>query len=144
MPAANLHRSAAERRATESRRNQMPTSSANPRERPALLGGDPVFPNGPPDWPPNDPAVALAIARAVADGSWGKYQGGHCDRLVARLCEYHGCEHAVLCSSGTAAIELALRGLKVGEGDEVVLAAYDFKANFQNVLTVGAVPVLVD
>jgi len=49
-----------------------------------------------------------------------------------------------LCSSGTAAVELALRGLKVGEGDEVILAAYDFKANFQNVLCVGATAVLVD
>jgi dTDP-4-amino-4,6-dideoxygalactose transaminase len=56
----------------------------------------------------------------------------------------HDCDHAVLCASGTAAIELALRGLKVGPGDEVILAAYDFKGNFQDVLTVGATPVLVD
>jgi dTDP-4-amino-4,6-dideoxygalactose transaminase len=50
----------------------------------------------------------------------------------------------ILCSSGTAAVELALRGLKVGDGDEIVMAAYDFKSNFANVLTVGATPVLVD
>jgi dTDP-4-amino-4,6-dideoxygalactose transaminase len=50
----------------------------------------------------------------------------------------------VPCSSGTAAVELALRGLGVGPGDEVILAAYDYKANFQDVLTVGATPVLVD
>jgi dTDP-4-amino-4,6-dideoxygalactose transaminase len=49
-----------------------------------------------------------------------------------------------LCSSGTAAVELALRGLKVGDGDEVVMAAYDFKSNYTNILTVGATPVLVD
>jgi dTDP-4-amino-4,6-dideoxygalactose transaminase len=50
----------------------------------------------------------------------------------------------ILCSSGTAAVELALRALKVGDGDEVVMAAYDFKSNFTNVLTIGATPVLVD
>ena len=47
-------------------------------------------------------------------------------------------------ASGTAAVELALRGLKIGAGDEVLLSAYDFKGNFQNILTVGAMPVLVD
>ena len=45
---------------------------------------------------------------------------------------------------GTAAIELALRGLGVGPGDEVILAAYDFEANFKNVLALGATPVLID
>ncbi|MGV2342127.1 MAG UNVERIFIED_CONTAM: aminotransferase class V-fold PLP-dependent enzyme [Planctomycetaceae bacterium] len=52
----------------------------------------------------------------------------------------------VLCSSGTAAMELALRGCRVGQsaGDEVVLCAYDFKSNFINVLLVGGKPVLVD
>jgi perosamine synthetase len=39
---------------------------------------------------------------------------------------------------------MALRGLKVGDGDEVVLAAYDFRGNMQDVLCVGATPVLVD
>jgi dTDP-4-amino-4,6-dideoxygalactose transaminase len=41
-------------------------------------------------------------------------------------------------------VELGLRGVGVKAGDEVVLAAYDFKANFTNVLTLGAIPVLVD
>jgi dTDP-4-amino-4,6-dideoxygalactose transaminase len=42
------------------------------------------------------------------------------------------------------AIELALRGLNVGPGDEVVMSAFDFKSNFQNILTVGATPVLIE
>src|SRR5262249_27521235 len=42
------------------------------------------------------------------------------------------------------AVELALRALKVGPGDEVVLAAYDYPGNFLSVHAVGAHPVLVD
>jgi dTDP-4-amino-4,6-dideoxygalactose transaminase/thiol-disulfide isomerase/thioredoxin len=80
----------------------------------------------------------------AVDGSWGRYHGPHCEALSRRLSELHGVRHVHLCGSGTAAVELALRGLKIGPGDEVVLAAYDFKANFVNVLTVGATPVLVD
>lgn len=53
-------------------------------------------------------------------------------------------EHAFLCSSGTIAVELALRGLKIGAGDEVILAGYDFPGNFRAVEAVGAKPVLVD
>jgi dTDP-4-amino-4,6-dideoxygalactose transaminase len=118
-------------------------SSAN-SELPAILGGPPVRPQGPPDWPPADPAIADALQRALAEGTWGKYVGPRGEELTARLRSAHVCEHVVLCSSGTAAVELALRGLKVGPGDEVILAAYDFKGNIQNVLAVGAMPVLVD
>lgn len=84
------------------------------------------------------------MTRMTADGSWGRYHGPHCDALIAALCAYHNVEHALLCSSGTCAIELALRAIPVSGGDEVILAAYDFKANFINVLTTGCVPVLID
>lgn len=110
----------------------------------AIHGGVAVRPEGPPDWPMADDAVTAVLQRAVADGSWGKYHGPHVTELTRQLAEYHACEHVFPCSSGTAAVELALRGLHVGLGDEVLLAGYDFKANFQNVLTVGATPVLVD
>jgi len=53
-------------------------------------------------------------------------------------------EFALVCASGTFAVELALRALKIGPGDEVLLAAYDYPGNFLNVHAVGARPVLVD
>ena len=111
---------------------------------PALLGGPPVRPEGPPDWPPPDAAVAEALRAACGDGSWGKYQGGHVERLERRLADMHGVPFAAVCSSGTLAVELALRALKVGPGDEVALAAYDYPGNFLAVHAVGARPVLVD
>ena len=104
----------------------------------------PIRPEGPPEWPPDWPEVREAVEAALADGSWGRYHGPHCQRLEQALAEFHGVEEVQLCCSGTAAIELALHGAKIGPGDEVILAAYDFKANFQNVLALGATPVLVD
>jgi dTDP-4-amino-4,6-dideoxygalactose transaminase len=111
---------------------------------PALLGGLPVRPQGPPDWPGPDPEVREAVARACADGTWGKYHGEHGDALAQRLCARFGVEHALLCGSGTYAIELALRALRIGPGDEVILASYDFPGNFLGIHAVGAQPVLVD
>src|SRR5262249_40932709 len=95
-------------------------------EQPALLGGPAVRPQGPPAWPLADQDVFQALQAAYTDGSWGKYHGDYVEQLESRLAEYHGLEHVLTCGSGTFAVELALRALKVGPGDEVVLAAYDY------------------
>ncbi|MEW1959072.1 DegT/DnrJ/EryC1/StrS family aminotransferase [Kineococcus sp. NPDC059986] len=56
----------------------------------------------------------------------------------------HGIEHAVGVANGTDALELVLRGLGVGPGDEVVVPANTFIATAEAVLAVGAVPHFVD
>lgn len=53
-------------------------------------------------------------------------------------------EHAVGVSSGTAALELALRGLGIGPGDEVVVPTNSFIATAEAVSAAGARPILVD
>lgn len=117
----------------------MPNSSL-----PALLGGEPVRPGGSPDWPVPDPAVAAVFEELVRTGDWGRYEAEWTTELRSRLATRLECEHVLLCGSGTAAGELALRGVGVKAGDEVILAAYDFKANFTNVALLGARPVLAD
>src|SRR5262245_13051508 len=111
---------------------------------PALLGGRPARPGGPPPWPAADPDVIEALEEAHADGSWGQYLGRHVPALEALLAQTHGVPHALTCTSGTLAGEIALRAAGVGPGDEVILAAYDFESNFLNVHQLGATPVLVD
>jgi dTDP-4-amino-4,6-dideoxygalactose transaminase len=111
---------------------------------PALLGGPPVRPGGPPAWPLPDPDVRAALAAAVASGAWGQYHGDHVRGLEAELAAFHQVPHALTCASGTLAVEAALRALRVGPGDEVVLAAYDYESNFLTVHALGAKPVLVD
>jgi dTDP-4-amino-4,6-dideoxygalactose transaminase len=91
-----------------------------------------------------DPAIEQALLAAYRDGSWGKYEGDHVAKLQKRLADYHQVEFALVCGSGTFAIELALRACQVGPGDEVVLSAYDYPGNFHAVHAVGAMPVLVD
>lgn len=113
-------------------------------EKPAILGGIPCLPAGPPAWPFPSAATTQVLQEAQKTGLWGKYHGPWTKELQQRLCELHQKDEALLCSSGTVAIELALRGLNVGPGDEVILAAYDFEGNFKNILTVDATPMLVD
>jgi len=110
----------------------------------AILGGPPVLPQGPPPWPLADDDVHSALARACADGTWGCYRGPHGDRLAKALGDLVQAELVTLCCSGTFAVELALRALGIGPGDEVILAAYDYPGNFRSIERVGARPVLVD
>jgi dTDP-4-amino-4,6-dideoxygalactose transaminase len=63
------------------------------------------------------------------------------ERSFAAYCET---QHAVGISSGTQALELALRGLGIGPGDEVIVPTYTFIATAEAVSTVGATPRLVD
>ena len=111
---------------------------------PAMLGGTPVRPEGPPAWPLPDPDVSAAVAAAVASGSWGQYHGEHVCALEAELAAFHSVPHALTCASGTVAVEAALRALRVAPGDEVVMAAYDYDPTFLTIHAIGAKPVLID
>jgi dTDP-4-amino-4,6-dideoxygalactose transaminase len=95
-------------------------------------------------WPPGDDDIRQALLEMFADGSWGRYLGRHGEALQSALASRFRVPHVHLCCSGTAAIEIALAAAPVMAADEVILCAYDFKANFINVLSRGATPVLVD
>ena len=64
--------------------------------------------------------------------------------LEQALCNRFGVKHAQLVSSGTAALTTAMAALGIGAGDEVIMPSFTFVASFEAVLSVGAVPVLVD
>ena len=64
--------------------------------------------------------------------------------MEVAVCETFGCKYAQLVSSGTAALTTAMSALGIGYGDEIILPAFTFVASFEAVISVGAVPVLVD
>jgi len=64
--------------------------------------------------------------------------------LEAEICKRFGSSYAQLTSSGTAALTTAMAALGIGAGDEVIMPAFTFVASFEAVLSMGAIPVLVD
>ena len=119
-------------------------SNSNDPSQLAIDGGKPAVTAGPFEWPLPDEQVRTALEAVLQDGDWGRYHGQRCEQLRLALAAMHGREHVQLTCSGTMAVELALRGVGVQPGDEVLLAAYDFPGNFRAIEAIGARPVLVD
>ncbi|MDR2940321.1 MAG: DegT/DnrJ/EryC1/StrS family aminotransferase [Clostridiales bacterium] len=57
---------------------------------------------------------------------------------------YIGLKECIACSSGTTALELALRALGIGPGDKVLTTSYSFIASTNCIIYVGATPVFTD
>ena len=64
--------------------------------------------------------------------------------LEKEICKKFGCTYAQLTSSGTTALSTAFAALGIGAGDEIIMPCFTFVASFESVLSVGAIPVLVN
>jgi 8-amino-3,8-dideoxy-alpha-D-manno-octulosonate transaminase len=64
--------------------------------------------------------------------------------LEAAICDTFGSKYAQLVCNGTAALTTAMSALGIGYGDEIIMPCFTFVASFEAVLSVGAIPVMVD
>jgi perosamine synthetase len=110
----------------ESRGRPTPPSFAYPVSKPCLDGRELEYVTG-----------------TITDG-WISSQGPFVQRLEEAFADYNGIAHGVACSSGTAALTLALRALAIGPGDEVIVPEFTMIASAWAVTYVGATPVFVD
>ena len=70
--------------------------------------------------------------------------GPYTEAFEEALAELSGRRHAIACSSGTAGLDLAIRALGIGAGDEVITTPFSFVASSNCVLFERAIPVFVD
>lgn len=92
---------------------------------------------------PSIGAAERDAAIEVLDSGW-LTTGARTAAFEEAFRTFVGVDHAVALNSATAALHLALEGIGVGEGDEVVVPTYTFAASAEVVLYLRATPVLVD
>jgi dTDP-4-amino-4,6-dideoxygalactose transaminase len=82
----------------------------------------------------------------VRSGSWGGFPepGPRAAEFESAFAGYQGARHGILMMNGTVTMEVALKALGVGWGDEVIVPALTFVATAYAPIAAGAVPVVVD
>lgn len=92
---------------------------------------------------PHIPGKAIEKAVEVLK-SGNLVQGKYVEEFEQALCDYLDIKNAIVVSSGTAALHLALLALEIKKGDEVIVPAFTFPATANVVELVGAKPIFVD
>ncbi len=88
------------------------------------------------------PQIDAAIAKVLDSGHY--IMGQEVTDLEAKLAEFTGAKHALVCSSGTSALVLAMMVLGVKKGDAVFVPTFTFIATAEAVILAGGTPVMVD
>jgi dTDP-4-amino-4,6-dideoxygalactose transaminase len=112
----------------------------------ALAGGAPVRPQGYPAWPVVDERDVDAVAEVVRGGRWGGFPepGPLAAEFAERFAAYQGSRHGVVMANGTVTMEVALKALGIGWGDEVIVPALTFAATPYAAMAAGTLPVFCD
>lgn len=95
-------------------------------------------------WPHFSEEELHATARVLRSGKVNYWTGEEVKQFEKEFSEYVGVRHAIATTNGTAALELALRSLGIGAGDEVIVPSRTFIASASCVVVCGAKPVIAD
>lgn len=95
-------------------------------------------------WPPLTDTTAKAVLHQLGSAVSIPDRSGVVAELEDALTDYFGVRHAVLTSSGTAALHSTYAANSIEPGDEVIVPAYTFPATVTPLLHLGGVPVLAD
>lgn len=99
---------------------------------------------GIPSWPISDEKEKMAMKEVLDSGSWWRNGGIQTKEFEKEFAAYQGAVYGITAANGTQALEIALKALGIGSGDEVIVPDFTFFSTVSCVLEVGAVPVLVD
>ena len=86
--------------------------------------------------------IDASIRRVLEHGQY--IMGPEIGELEAALARYVGVNHAIAVASGTDSLEIALRALDIGPGDEVITVPFTWISSAEVIGLVGAKPVFVD
>jgi dTDP-4-amino-4,6-dideoxygalactose transaminase len=95
-------------------------------------------------WPSFTDEEAAAVQQVLLSNKVNYWTGQQCRAFEEEFAAWAGTAHAVTLANGTLALDLALKAIGVGSGDEVIVTPRTFIASISSVVNAGATPVFAD
>lgn len=118
-------------------------------KRLAILGGAPIRKTPWPVWPTADSKTELILKKVLFSGRWaisGPYAGKESfeRRFSREFARFNGVKYCTPTMNGTSSLVSALLALGIGFNDEVLVPGLTWVACASSVMSIGAIPILVD
>ncbi|MEY3739584.1 MAG: hypothetical protein RLZZ192_259, partial [Pseudomonadota bacterium] len=95
-------------------------------------------------WPSFTEQEAESIRRVLLSNKVNYWTGTECREFEKEFASWCGTKYAIALANGTVALDLALKALDIGPGDEVIVTPRSFIASVSCVVNAGAIPVFAD
>ena len=95
-------------------------------------------------WPSFTEEEANAARDVILSNKVNYWTGQEARSFEKEFVEWSGTEYAVALANGTVALDLALKALGIGAGDEVIVTSRTFLASVSSIVNAGAIPVFAD
>lgn len=95
-------------------------------------------------WPSFTKQEVAAVSQVLLSNKVNYWTGQECRLFEQEFAAWIGCKYAVALANGTLALDIALKALGVGEGDEVIVTPRTFLASVSSIINAGARPVFAD
>jgi dTDP-4-amino-4,6-dideoxygalactose transaminase len=95
-------------------------------------------------WPSFSEEEIEAVSRVLRSNRVNYWTGEECRHFEREFAAWAGSTYAIAVGNGTLALDLALHGLGIGPGDEVVVTPRTFLASVSCVINAGATPVFAE
>ncbi|QGW22703.1 aminotransferase [Stutzerimonas degradans] len=95
-------------------------------------------------WPCFSTAEASAVFNIIQSNKVNYWTGQECREFEKEFASWTGTKFAIALANGTVALDIALRALGIGAGDEVIVTPRTFLASVSSIVNAGAVPVFAE
>ncbi len=96
------------------------------------------------NWPTFTKKEIDKVSKVLSSGKVNYWTGDECRLFEQEFAEYFDSRYAIALANGTVAIDIALKALQIGKGDEVIVTSRTFIASVSSIINCGAVPKFCD
>lgn len=95
-------------------------------------------------WPSFTQEEADAVSQVLLSNKVNYWTGQECREFEKEFAQFAGTQYAVALANGTVALDVALKALGIGAGDDVIVTSRTFLASASSIVTAGANPIFAD